>query len=180
MYQSQFDPSQQFLEAGDGGEAYETIPMTPGDKGVWAAEAACGDGTYYTYSVTTSLGTQEAVDPYARSAGVNGDRGMVIDLGSSDPEGLGRLKRRGVKVQAPRPSPVLPIRTALPLRRGGLLSASSSLLSDRLPSLSLQFVRSQPLCPGSYLKPGEHLTLYNRFPIPFFIPVLKGRPTPGT
>ena len=76
------------FETGDGGEAYETIPMTLGDKGVWAAEAACGDGTYYTYSVTTSLGTQEAVDPYARSAGVNGNRGMVIDLSRTDPAGF--------------------------------------------------------------------------------------------
>ena len=50
---------------------------------------------------------------------------------------------------------------ALPLRLGGLLSASSSLLSDRLSSLSLQFVRSQPLCPGSYLKPGKHTVVKN-------------------
>ena len=76
------------FQAGDGGEAYEKIPMTPGDKGVWSAEADCGHGTYYTYSVTTSLGTLEAVDPYARSAGVNGNRGMVIDLSSTDPRGF--------------------------------------------------------------------------------------------
>ena len=74
--------------AGDGGEACAQIPMTRGDKGVWAAEADCGHGTYYTYSVTTSLGTQEAVDPYARSAGVNGNRGMVVDLPSTDPYGF--------------------------------------------------------------------------------------------
>ena len=51
---------------GNGGEAYEQIPMTLGEKGVWSAEAACGHGTYYSYSVSTVLGTQEAVDPYAR------------------------------------------------------------------------------------------------------------------
>ena len=71
--------------AGDGVDAYEKIPMTLGDKGVWSAEADCGHGTYYTYSVTTALGTQEAVDPYARSVGVNGNRGMVIDLSETDP-----------------------------------------------------------------------------------------------
>ena len=76
------------FEAGDGGEAYETIPMTLGEKGVWSAEAACGHGTYYTYTVTNSLGTQEAVDPYARAAGVNGNRGMVVDLSLTDPEGF--------------------------------------------------------------------------------------------
>ena len=76
------------FEAGEGGEAYETVPMVPAGKGVWSAEAACGHGTYYTYTVTTAAGTQEAVDPYARAAGVNGNRGMVADLAKTDPEGF--------------------------------------------------------------------------------------------
>ena len=76
------------FEAGNGGDAYEVLPMTFGEKGVWSAEAACGHGTYYTYTVTTAVGTQEAVDPYARTAGVNGDRGMVVDLRQTDPEGF--------------------------------------------------------------------------------------------
>ncbi len=76
------------FEAGDGGEAYEVLDMVRGEKGVWSAEAPCGHGTYYTYSVTTALGEQEAVDPYARAVGVNGNRGMVIDLRSTDPEGF--------------------------------------------------------------------------------------------
>lgn len=76
------------FEAGDGGDAYETIPMSPCGKGVWSAEAACGHGTYYTYTVTTAAGAQEAVDPYARTTGVNGDRGMVTDLRQTDPEGF--------------------------------------------------------------------------------------------
>ena len=75
-------------EAGDGGAAFAEVPMTPGDKGVWSAEYDCGYGVYYTYSVTTALGTQEAVDPYARSAGLNGERGMVVDLRATDPEGF--------------------------------------------------------------------------------------------
>ncbi len=76
------------FEAGDGGEAYDTVDMTRGEKGVWSAEAPCGHGTYYTYTVTTAVGTAEAVDPYARAVGVNGERGMVIDLRSTDPEGF--------------------------------------------------------------------------------------------
>ena len=76
------------FETGDGGEPFAELPMEKGDKGVWSAEYACGHGTYYTYLVTTCLGTQEAVDPYARSAGVNGDRGMVVDLASTDPKGF--------------------------------------------------------------------------------------------
>ncbi len=74
--------------SGNGGEAYKTVEMNKADKGVWESTVEnCGHGTYYTYSVTTSVGTQEAVDPYARSAGVNGDRGMVVDLDRTDPEG---------------------------------------------------------------------------------------------
>ena len=76
------------FEAGDGGTAYVTVDMIRGDKGVWYATAPCGHGTYYTYTVTTAVGTQEAVDPYARSVGVNGDRGMVVDLRQTDPEGF--------------------------------------------------------------------------------------------
>ena len=66
----------------------ETIEMVRGEKGVWTAEAACGAMTYYTYKVTTAIGEQEAVDPYAKAVGVNGDRGMVVDLRETDPEGF--------------------------------------------------------------------------------------------
>ena len=75
-------------EAGDGGDPAETIEMTRGEKGVWSAEASCGAMTYYTYLVTTAAGEQEAVDPYARAVGVNGNRGMVVDLRDTDPEGF--------------------------------------------------------------------------------------------
>ena len=76
------------FEAGNGGKAFATVDMTRVNQGVWTADYACGHGTYYTYTVTTAVGTQEAVDPYARAVGVNGDRGMVIDLASTDPEGF--------------------------------------------------------------------------------------------
>ena len=76
------------FEEGDGGAAYETLDMEKGEHGVWSLTVPCGHGTYYTYSVTTALGTQEAVDPYARTVGVNGERGMVLDLRSTDPEGF--------------------------------------------------------------------------------------------
>jgi len=73
---------------GNGVDAYKSVEMVKGDKGVWSHTEACGHGTYYTYSVTTSVGTQEAVDPYAKAAGVNGERGMVVDLALTDPEGF--------------------------------------------------------------------------------------------
>ena len=55
--------------------------MEKGEKGVWSYSIQEDlDGKYYTYTVTNSKGTNEVVDPYARSAGVNGRRGMVVNL----------------------------------------------------------------------------------------------------
>lgn len=66
----------------------KTVEMTLGDKGVWEATVE-GDlnGTYYTYTANVGGAANETIDPYAKTAGVNGDRGMVIDLDSTDPEG---------------------------------------------------------------------------------------------
>ncbi len=75
------------FENGDGGEAVATPDMAKGEKGVWSLTYPCGHGTYYTYTVTTAVGSQEAVDPYARAAGVNGKRGMVVNLSLTDPAG---------------------------------------------------------------------------------------------
>ena len=65
-----------------------SVPMVKDVNGTWIATVE-GDlnGTYYTYEVTVGGQTVEAVDPYARTTGVNGERGMVIDLDSTDPEG---------------------------------------------------------------------------------------------
>ncbi len=59
-----------------------------GFGGVWELVLA-GDlsGRYYTYSVTNFGQTAETIDPYARACGVNGDRGMIVDLRATDPDG---------------------------------------------------------------------------------------------
>ncbi|MGN1104678.1 MAG: pullulanase-associated domain-containing protein, partial [Candidatus Coproplasma sp.] len=76
------------FSAGNGGTAEETISLAKGEKGVWTYTSNKNlNGKYYTYTVTTCLGTNEAVDPYARSAGLNGLRGMILDLDETDPEG---------------------------------------------------------------------------------------------
>ena len=64
------------------------IEMKSAVAGTWTAEAP-GDlnGTYYTFTVELEEGIREACDPYARTTGVNGQRAMVIDLRSTDPEG---------------------------------------------------------------------------------------------
>ena len=61
------------------------------ENGVWKAEVS-GDlsGVYYTYAFTRNGNTAETIDIYARSAGVNGRRGMVLDLRTTDPEGWER------------------------------------------------------------------------------------------
>ena len=66
----------------------QSVEMTADVNGTWIATVE-GDlnGTYYTYSVTRKGETVEAVDPYARTTGVNGNRGMIVDLDSTDPEG---------------------------------------------------------------------------------------------
>src|SRR5690606_41831591 len=37
--------------------------------------------------------THEVVDPYARAVGVNGERGMVVDLRRTNPEGWDALRK---------------------------------------------------------------------------------------
>ena len=57
-------------------------------NGTWYTTLA-GDfkNRYYTYRVTVNGETNEVVDPYAKAVGVNGDRGMIVDLSETDPEG---------------------------------------------------------------------------------------------
>ena len=80
------------FEAGHEVAAYKSVEMVRGDKGVWSYTEACGDGTYYTYTVTTAVGTQEATDPYAKAAGVNGNRSMVVNLSDTNPPGFENSK----------------------------------------------------------------------------------------
>lgn len=84
------DISVNLFHDGHIGQAFANIPMSKQDKGIWSATiptSKCHHGTYYTYTVTTTAGSQEAVDPYAKAVGVNGDRGMVADMDLTNPEG---------------------------------------------------------------------------------------------
>lgn len=79
-------------EKGDDDWYIET-EMTLGEKGVYSAEVL-GDlnGKYYTYVVSNSkYSEKEVVDPYAKSAGVNGERGMILDFDTTDPEGWNEI-----------------------------------------------------------------------------------------
>lgn len=83
---------------GSGDKVWESFPMLKDEKGTWVYEAI-GDylNIYYTYSVTVDGNTKEAVDPYAKAVGINGQRGMVIDLEATDPEGFEKRKDQSLK-----------------------------------------------------------------------------------
>lgn len=67
-----------------------TREMTKGEKGVFQTtlEGDCA-ALYYTYTVynSTYLNGQEIVDPYAKSAGLSGTRGQIVDFSATNPEG---------------------------------------------------------------------------------------------
>ncbi len=67
---------------------YQLYNMSYTAGGVWQCEVE-GDinGYYYTYYVYNTSGQNEVVDPYAKSAGINGERGMILDFDSTDPDG---------------------------------------------------------------------------------------------
>lgn len=63
-------------------------------NGVWSYEYTDdAKNLYYTYTATATSSasgkttTNETIDPYAKAAGVNGTRGMVVDLSDTDPDG---------------------------------------------------------------------------------------------
>lgn len=66
----------------------ERLPMRRAEQGTWTAEKE-GDlhGRYYTYAVRVDGLLREVCDPYARSSGVNGQRAMIFDPASTDPDG---------------------------------------------------------------------------------------------
>ena len=56
--------------------------------GTWVAEIYGNhEGVYYTFEVMVRRKRVEACDPYAKTTGVNGQRAMIIDMKSTDPEG---------------------------------------------------------------------------------------------
>ena len=79
---------------GDGGACIGSLPLSPWGQGVWGVYLP-GDqhGKYYNFNVTTEWGSVTTADPYARAAGVNGARSMIVDLARTDPPGWEQDKR---------------------------------------------------------------------------------------
>lgn len=74
---------------GEGDNLIEQHVMKKSANGTYVFEKQ-GDcnGIYYTYTVVNHGEEQEAVDPYTKAAGVNGQRGMVINLAKTNPQGF--------------------------------------------------------------------------------------------
>ena len=71
---------------GDGGAVLGTEPLVRGAHGVWSVWLPGEQhGHYYTFAVTVDGITRETGDPYARAAGVNGVRSMIVDLARTAP-----------------------------------------------------------------------------------------------
>ena len=76
---------------GDGGAVLDTKPLVRGAQGVWSVWLPGEQhGRYYTFAVTVDGVTRETGDPYARAAGVNGVRSMIVDLARTAPSGWER------------------------------------------------------------------------------------------
>ena len=76
---------------GDGGAVLGTEPLVRGAHGVWSIWLPGEQhGRYYTFAVTADGITRETGDPYARAAGVNGVRSMIVDLARTAPSGWER------------------------------------------------------------------------------------------
>ena len=76
---------------GDGGAVLDTKPLVRGAQGVWSIWLPGEQhGRYYTFAVTVDGITRETGDPYARAAGVNGVRSMIVDLARTAPSGWER------------------------------------------------------------------------------------------
>jgi pullulanase len=69
------------------------ISMIKKEKGLWEAEVLGNmKDKFYTYIVDVEDQTNEAVDPFANAVGVNGTRGMIIDINETNPDGWSKDK----------------------------------------------------------------------------------------
>ncbi|WP_315080089.1 type I pullulanase [uncultured Clostridium sp.] len=78
--------------------AEKQLDMVKEKSGVWTVkESGDLDGVYYNYLVTVNGKENEVIDPYAKAVGVNGNRGMVINLKSTNPANWENDKRPELK-----------------------------------------------------------------------------------
>lgn len=76
-------------EKGEGGSLLQTFDLHRGQQGVWGITLK-GDQSGRFYTVQVKIAGKwllETPDPYAKAVGVNGKRGMILDLSTTNPVG---------------------------------------------------------------------------------------------
>ena len=78
----------------NGSDQYQEFAMNRIENGAWEyVYEGNHEGKYYTYVVTnSSFKNREIVDPYAKSTGINGYRGMIVDFSKTNPLGWDDVK----------------------------------------------------------------------------------------
>ena len=82
------DVSFQLYKAGNGGNPLKVIALKKQIKGNWTYKLAGNwEGYYYTFKIKyKNTWLNEVPDPYAKSVGVNGNRGMIVNLENTNPD----------------------------------------------------------------------------------------------
>ncbi len=75
-------------KTGDGDKLIQTVSMVASEQGTWSYHTNENlHGVYYTYqTLYNDQWNDEVADIYARTSGVNGHRGMVVDLNKTNPK----------------------------------------------------------------------------------------------
>lgn len=89
-------------DAEPGARDLAVYPMEPAGQGVWSVTVAEDlNGVYYLYELQfPDRHSATVVDPYARAAGANGQRGMVINLEAAAPRGWQSDRRPQIPAHA--------------------------------------------------------------------------------
>lgn len=90
-------PVLRLYNAGTGGKLVKTVKLRPAGKNLWAATVK-GDlkGRFYTFD----MGRGQSPGVFAKAVGVNGARGAVIDMASTNPQGWETDRRPATKSPA--------------------------------------------------------------------------------
>ena len=78
-----------FATASTSDSSADVHPMSADINGTWVGSLGGNqNGTIYAYRVTVNGKVNVANDPYERASTANGGRGVIVDLGTSDPTGF--------------------------------------------------------------------------------------------
>lgn len=85
--------------AGLGDNHEQTMPFQLGEHGVWQLKVDADlNHKFYTYQVMVgSVWLNETPGPYAKAVGINGQRGAILDLSATNPEGWEKDKSPELK-----------------------------------------------------------------------------------